>query len=205
MIKVLDLRERYPRWQEVLKHPFLARLYANEVSPWLLRRWMVQNLHLSEGLMRLQAHLIRLAPPAHRAVLAQTLLTTLEELDVLAHETLDFTEDPHPSRREYLSFLEGLECIPYANASVAHWVLHRCYADAIAPLRPFDDTISILNQTYNSPEFLAVIHDLGGIAEEVWQSVPHQELDYLVEQTLMHNQASWDMLLEFWQEDQMFR
>jgi hypothetical protein len=203
MTKILDVRERYPQWQAVLKHPFLQHLYHNQVSPWLLRRWLVQMQYIGEGLLRLQAHMIRMAPPAHRAVLAQTLLITLEELDLLQQETLDFSEDIHPTYKEYLSFLEGLECIPYANASLAHWVMLRFFNDAMVPLSPSDDTFSVLDR-YNCPEFLAVLHDLGGIAEEVWTQVPGQELDYLVEQALAHEKAAWDVLLEWWQEDQMF-
>ncbi|MBI5812757.1 MAG: hypothetical protein HZB27_09425 [Meiothermus silvanus] len=202
MKPLLALRERHlEAWMALRDEPFVQLLAAGRVPPAVAKRWLEQCHYWDEGLLRFLTRLLRKAPQPHRRVLALAIQAIVEEIDVLrADEELDLSAPIHPSRQEYLNFLQELEAQPYPVAMVMHWVLYRVFFDTWFSAKPQDGPLAEFSELWSTPELQALQRDLSGLAVEMMAQADPAELDRLIERALELERQSWKMAWEFVQE-----
>lgn len=210
MERLSDLRYRHAQaWASLAQQPFLLAVRDGMVSLKSIRRWLAQDYLFVEGLMRFQADLLHRAPQPHRLILAQGVVSTVHELDWLHMQELDLEAQTHPAVAEYLDYLGELEAQPYPLAAVVHWALQRCFMDvwlAVKPERYFGgdsgagSPLAELVAHWTSPQFQALLHDLGVIALEAEAQTDPALLDQHLGRMLVYEKAMWQMAWEFAQE-----
>lgn len=191
---MIDLRG-FGGWALLVEQPFLRRLRQGQVSGRVFERWLVQERHLYQGLLGLQAWLLKQAPQQHRMILVNALMVTVEELDWL-HE-LEADEPVHPARQTYLDFLARLEEQPYQIGIVALWVRQRSFLDAWLSVRASEGLAGEVSEHWLAPEAQALLHDLGSLALEATAYLEPKEVEYWIAKVLQHEQHAWEMALEF--------
>lgn len=199
---LLALRERHlEAWTALEDEPFVRLLAAGKVPPTAARRWLEQCHHWDEGLLHFLSALLCKAPQTHRRVLALAIQAVVEEIDVLqANEELDHSAPIHPSRREYLAFLQELQAQTYAVAMVIHWVIYRAFFDAWFSAKPQDGPLAEFSELWSTPELQALQRDLAVLAVEVVAQADPAELERLTQRVLELERQSWRMAWEFVQE-----
>lgn len=201
MKHLLALRDaHWGEWERLLRHPFLQRLRAREVSERSVYAWMEQNFHFAEGLLGLQAQLVHRAPNPHRLVLAHGLVGIVEDLDWMTVQPIDPQADTHPARERYLAFLRLLGQEPYPVSIVSLWAINRAFHDAWNSAAPSGGPFVDLAEHWTAPEFQAYLHDLAEVAEEAWLSASESErerMHALLGEILKLERGSWDMALAF--------
>ncbi|MBF6594772.1 MAG: hypothetical protein IVW51_10025 [Thermaceae bacterium] len=192
---MIDLRG-FRGWAEIVDQPFLRLLRQGRVSNRAFQHWLTQERYLYEGMLGFQTALLRRARPQHRLIVAQALVITVEELDWM--DSLNLPARPiHPMRLEYLDFLETLEHQSYEIGTLAHWVRQKAFFDAWQAAGSLEELPGEFSEHWLAPEAQALTHDLGSLALEVTDTLPHHELDEWVAQVLAQEQTSWEMALEF--------
>lgn len=197
---MIDLRG-FGGWALLVEQPFLRRLRQGRVSRQVFERWLVQERYLYQGLLGLQAWLLKQAPQQHRMILVNALMVTVEELDWL-HEIEAADQPIHPARQTYLDFLARLEEQPYQIGIVALWVRQRSFLDAWQSVGALDGLAGEFGEHWLAPEAQALLHDLGSLALEATDCLEPKEVEYWIAKVLQQEQYAWEMALEFalWEE-----
>ncbi|WP_117238022.1 hypothetical protein [Thermus sediminis] len=157
--------------------------------------WLRQDYPFVEALYRYQVGLLREAPQAHRAPLAQALMVTVEELDWLLSQGADPRAEVHPVRREYICLLEQMERLSYPYRLVFFYFLNRFFLEAWNAHVEGEGPWQELAEHWSAPEFQAVLFDLEvmaqGAAEELDQGVVVHYLGRILEM----EGKTWSLLL----------
>lgn len=160
-------------WRGATRHPFLDAVRDGSLPAAAFDRWLVQDAHYVEALLRFQCAVLARAPHADQLVLAQGLLALAEELlwfdDLAAERALDLQAPLRPACRAYADALARLAAaataVPYAALITALWAIERAYLDAWRSARPGAPAYRPLVEHWTSEPFAAYVDGLAAAAD----------------------------------------
>ncbi len=167
-------------WQVATRHQFLEGMRTGDLPNAALDRWLVQDYHYVDRLLRFQALLLAAAPRTDQLVLAGGLAALAEELgwfeQLAAVRELDLAAPLHPACRNYTDYLLtlGYRCLTatgadadlaYTPAITAVWAVERAYLDAWLSARPGAGAFSDLVSHWTTDEFREYVAGLALAAD----------------------------------------
>jgi thiaminase len=142
-------------------------------------RWLVQDAHYVEALLRFQCAVLARAPRADQLVLAQGLVALAEELrwfDALAAErSLDLQAPLLPACRAYIAELQRMADAaetPYTALIAALWAIERAYLDAWRGARPGAPAYRGLVEHWSGEPFAEYVEGLAAAADRALTGDP---------------------------------
>lgn len=143
-MKPTDLLERHASlWNGAVQHPFLEAVREGTLTTDVFAAWLVQDYLFVTNELTFVAHLLPRAPRSDQALLAQSIVSLVEELrwfeEQAEQKKLSLNASPHPVTASYATLLKRLEQQPYVVAISALWAIERAYLEAwtnVAPGHP---------------------------------------------------------------------
>ncbi len=172
-------------WQDATHHPFLDGVRDGRLPGSAFDRWLVQDYHFVEALVRTQARILAGAPRKDLAVLSAGVKAGVDELAWFAQtaRTRDVTlQAPlHLTCRAYINFLHALTYDPYVVQITALWAIERAYLDAWTTARGGEDIYREFVEHWTNPAFHDYVRGLEDAAHHA-----------LIAATSLENQAVSD-------------
>jgi thiaminase/transcriptional activator TenA len=170
-------------WQEATHHPFLDGVRDGRLPGSAFDRWLVQDYHFVEALVRTQARILAGAPRKDLEVLSAGVKAGVDELAWFAQTArtrgVTLQTPVHLTCRAYVNFLYALTYDRYVVQITAVWAIERAYLDAWTTARGGEDTYGEFVEHWTNPAFQAYVTDLEGAAHHA-----------LVAATSLENQAA---------------
>ena len=167
------------QWREATRHPFLDGVRDGSLPSPALDRWLVQDAHYVDALVRFQCAVLARAPRADQLLLAQGLLALAEELrwfDGLATQrSLDLRAPLLPACTDYTATLRRMaspEATPYAVLIAALWTIERAYLDAWQGAQPGAPAYRVLVEHWSGEPFVAYVDGLAAAADHALAADP---------------------------------
>ncbi len=175
-----------------------------------LNRWLVQDYHYVDLLLRFQALVLAAAPRPDQAVLAGGLVALSDELDwfeqLAGARELDLAAPLHPACRDYTGYLLtlGQNCAAaaptcteaYAPAITALWTVERAYLDAWLGARPGAAAFSALVAHWTTNEFRDYVAGLAAAADRALSAASpgvQQEAELVFRTIARYEREFWQM------------
>jgi len=147
-----------------MHHPFLRGVHDGRLPQAAFDRWLVQDYHFVEALVRAQARVLACAPIRDFAVLVGGLSAGVDELKWFSQQAegrgLPLPVSLHPTCRAYADFLQALTYNSYAVQITALWAVERAYLDAWSTVRGGALTYHDFIEHWTTQEFHTYVHAL---------------------------------------------
>ena len=151
-------------WQAATRHRFLDEIRAGELPRPAFDRWLAQDYHYVEALVRAQARITAGAPRPDFAVLAGGVTALVAELTWFeaqaAARTLALDAPVHPTCAAYCDHLLALTYAPYPAQITGLWAVERAYLDAWTGAQPGAAGYEPFVAHWTVPEFAAYVSGL---------------------------------------------
>ncbi len=151
------LAENRKLWREATHHPFLNGVRDGRLPGSAFERWLVQDYHFVEGLVRAQARILAGAPRPDLEVLVAGLKAAVDELAWFAQTAkargVTLQAPVHPTCRAYTDFLQALTYNPYPVQITALWAIERAYVDAWTTAREGEAAYREFVEHWTNPSF----------------------------------------------------
>lgn len=144
-------------WSAATSHRFLAEVKDGALPVPAFQRWLVQDYHFVQGLVRAQARVTAAAPRADWDVLAGGVVSLVRELgwfeEQAVEQAIALDAPVHPICQAYCDFLLALTYAPYAAQITGIWAVERSYLEAWRSARPGGAPFRRFVEHWTSPEF----------------------------------------------------
>ncbi|HUG84220.1 MAG TPA: hypothetical protein VMM13_06625, partial [Euzebya sp.] len=194
------LRALHPdRWQAATRSPFLEAAGDGTLQPAVFDRWLEQDHHFVQTLVRAWGLMLQTAPPQDLSLLVGGMHAFTEELAWFegiattrrGDAGLDLTGPPLPATQAYDHALLRLAARPYPEAVTAMWAVEATYLSAwqhIAPGHPrFTDYIT----HWADEAFAAFVAELGAVVDRELPDGPTAAAAEAFAAILDHEAAFW--------------
>ncbi len=156
-------------WQEATHHPFLDGVRDGRLPGSAFDRWLVQDYHFVEALVRTQARILAGAPRKDLEVLSAGVKAGADELAWFAQTArtrgVTLQIPLHQTCREYVNFLHALTYDLYVVQITAVWAIERAYFDAWMTARGSEGPYREFVEHWTNPVFQAYVSGLEDAAQ----------------------------------------
>lgn len=184
-------------WIAATRAPFLDGIADGSIRAQAFDRWLEQDHHFLQGLVRSWGLLLRHAPRQDFGVLVSGIHAFNDELTwfegVAAQRSLDLTGPPLPAATAYSDALIELASQPYPVAMTGMWTVEAAYLAAWQAVAPGSPDYEPYVTNWASQAFADFVAELAGIVNRELPAGPTPEAAAAFRQVATHEAAFWAM------------
>lgn len=184
-------------WDAATRGPFLDGVRDGSLDPATFARWLEQDRHFVDALVRAWGLLLQSAPGRDLGVLAGGITAFTDELawfdEITERRRLDLTGPAGPVAKAYRTGLLELAARSYPEAITAMWAVEAAYLEAWQHVHPgapaFQDCVS----HWANDEFAGFVAALAKIVDRELPDGPSTGATDAFLTVMRHEAAFWAM------------